>query len=174
MRSAARVSRPNSHPRTRHPTRENEGTTWGSQPPRTQRDGDRKCPPSILRPRRQECGCHGAEPQRTSRHVRFREPLEVAVHYIARKETTAAIKVPSRPASHGGSLLQPASCSGSLFLWLILCVLLGVVLGLYCGQAKYVAAALEGLWAQFLILILRLWHVVLACWHCLLQLLTHG
>ncbi|XP_052040889.1 nutritionally-regulated adipose and cardiac enriched protein homolog [Apodemus sylvaticus] len=170
MRSAAPVSRSNSHPRTCHPTRENEWATWGSQPPRTERDGDRKCPPSILRPRRQECGCHGGEPQRTSRRVRFREPLEVAVHYIARKDTTATIKVPSRPASHGGSPLQPASCSGSLFLWLILCVLLGVVLGLYCGQVSRVTAALEDLWAQLLVLILRLWHVVLACWHCLLPL----
>lgn len=165
MRSAARVSRSNSHPRTCHPTRENEGTTRGSQPSRTERDGNRKCPPSILRPRRQECGCHGGEPQKTSRYVRFREPLEVAVHYIARKDTTAAIKVPSRPASHGGSPLQPASRSGSLFLWLTLCALLGVVLVLYCGQAKRVTAALEDLLAQLLALILRLWCVVLACWH---------
>lgn len=82
--------------------------------------------------------------------------------------------VPSRPASHGGALLPPASCSGSLFLWLILCVLLGVVLGLYCGRAKHVTVALEDLWAQLLVPILRLWRVVLACWHCLLQLLTHG
>ncbi|XP_059135707.1 nutritionally-regulated adipose and cardiac enriched protein homolog [Peromyscus eremicus] len=170
MRSAAQVLRPDSHPRTRQPTRENEGATWGSQPPRTERGGDRKCPPSILRPRRQECGCYGAEPQRTSRHVRFREPLEVAVHYIARKDTTAAVKVPSRPASRGGSLLQPASCSGSLFLWLTLCVLLGVVLGLYCGQAHRVTVALEDLWGWLLLLVLRLWHVVLACWHCLLRL----
>ncbi|XP_035301166.1 nutritionally-regulated adipose and cardiac enriched protein homolog [Cricetulus griseus] len=171
MRSAAQVLRPDSHPRTRHPTRENEGPTWGSQPPRTERGGDRKkCPPSILRPRRQECGCHEAEPPRTSRHVRFREPLEVAVHYIARRDTAAAVKVPGRPASYGGSLLQPASCSGSLFLWLTLCVLFGVVLGLYCGQAKHVTVVLEDLRDWLLILILRLWHVVLACWHCLLHL----
>ncbi|EDL97431.1 rCG27679, isoform CRA_b [Rattus norvegicus] len=170
MRSAAPVSHPNPHPRTRHPTRENEGTTWGSQPPRTERDDDRKCPPSILRPRRQECGCPGGEPQRNQRHVRFREPLEVAVHYIARKDRTAAIKVPRRAAPHGGSPLQPAFCGGSLFLWLILCVLLGVVLGLYCGRAKYVTGALEDLWAQLLVLTSRLWRAVLACWHCLLQL----
>lgn len=163
MRSAARVSRSDSHPRTRHPTRENEGATWGSQPPRAEKDGDRKCPPSILRPRRQKCGCHGDEPQKTSRHVRFQEPLEVAVHYISRKDTTASIKVPSRPASQGGPLLQPASCSSSLLLWLILCVLLGAVLGLYCGQAKHITVALEDL-------ILHLWRVLLACWHCLLQL----
>ncbi|EDL18595.1 RIKEN cDNA A530016L24, isoform CRA_a [Mus musculus] len=73
--------------------------------------------------------------------------------------------VPSRPASHGGSPLQPASRSGSLFLWLTLCALLGVVLVLYCGQAKRVTAALEDLLAQLLALILRLWRVVLACWH---------
>ncbi|XP_050010732.1 nutritionally-regulated adipose and cardiac enriched protein homolog isoform X2 [Alexandromys fortis] len=155
MRSAARVLCPDSHPQTRQPAREDEGATWGSQPPRTERGGDRKRPPSILRPRRQECRCHGAEAQRTSRHVRFREPLEVAVHYIARRDTTASVKAP---------------CSGSPFLWLTLCVLLGVALGLYCGQAKHVTVTLQDLWDWLLVRILRLWHVVLACWHCLLKL----
>lgn len=170
MRSSARVSRSDSHPRTHRPAKETEGPTWDSQPPRTERDGDRKCPPSILRPRRQEYGCHGAEPRKTSRHVRFREPLEVAVHYIARKDSTASIKGPRRPAFPGGHLLRPASCSGSLFLWLTLCVLLGVVLGLCCGQATRVTVALENLWTQLLVLISHLWRVVRACWHCLLQL----
>ncbi|XP_038194028.1 nutritionally-regulated adipose and cardiac enriched protein homolog [Arvicola amphibius] len=170
MRSAARVQCPDSHPQTRQPARENEGATWGSQPPLTERGGDKKHPPSILRPRRQEYGCHGAEPQRTSRHVRFREPLEVAVHYIACRDTTASVKVPRWSASHGGSSLQSAPCSGSLFLWLTLCVLLGVVLGLYCGQAKHVTVTLQDLWDWLLVHILRLWHVVLACWHCLLKL----
>ncbi|CAH6853367.1 nutritionally-regulated adipose and cardiac enriched protein homolog [Phodopus roborovskii] len=165
MRSAAQVLHPDSHPRTRHPTRENEGATWGPQPPRTERGGDSKCPPSILRPRRQGCGCHGAEPQRTSRHVQFREPLEVAVHYIARRNTTAAVKVPSRPASHGGSVPQPASCGGSLFLWLTLCVLLGVVLGLCCGRVKPITVVLEDLRDWLLVLTLRLRRVVLALLH---------
>lgn len=70
--------------------------------------------------------------------------------------------VPRRAAPHG-SPLQPAFCGGSLFLWLILCVLLGVVLGLYCGRAKRVTGALEDLWAQLLVLTSRLWRAVLAC-----------
>lgn len=93
----------------------------------------------------------------------------MAVHYIARRDTTAAVKVPTA-ASHGGSLLQPASSSGSLFLWLTLCVLLGVALGLYCGQAKRVAAVLGDLRDWLLVLIVRLWHTALACCHRLLHL----
>lgn len=43
-------------------------------------EGDRQCPPSILRRSRPQRRGHGAEPQRTSRRVRFREPPEAAVH----------------------------------------------------------------------------------------------
>uniref|UniRef100_A0A8C6R5E4 RIKEN cDNA A530016L24 gene n=2 Tax=Nannospalax galili TaxID=1026970 RepID=A0A8C6R5E4_NANGA len=166
MRSAARASHPSSQPQTQHPTRENEELTQGSQPARAETEGNRKYPPSILRPSRPDRGCHDNESRRTSRHVRFREPLEVAVHYITHRDTKATVKVPSRSTSRGGPLLQLAPRNGSLFLWLTVCVLLGAVLGLYCGKGKPVTVALEDLRAWLRVLILRLWHVVLACWHC--------
>lgn len=43
-------------------------------------EGYKRCPPSILRQSRPERRSRGAEPQKTARHVRFREPPEVAVH----------------------------------------------------------------------------------------------
>uniref|UniRef100_A0A8C5L840 RIKEN cDNA A530016L24 gene n=2 Tax=Jaculus jaculus TaxID=51337 RepID=A0A8C5L840_JACJA len=164
MRTAAQASHPDSQPETQHPVRKNEAV-WSSQPPGAQREANRKHPPSILRSSLKERGCQGTEPQKASRHVRFREPLEVAVHYIAGKDTTT-VKVSRQLPSRGGSLLQPTPRGGSLLLRLSVCVLLGMVLGFYCGQAKPITMALEDLRAWLLVPMLRLWHVVLACWHC--------
>ncbi|XP_045757786.1 nutritionally-regulated adipose and cardiac enriched protein homolog [Mirounga angustirostris] len=162
MRTAGRALSPNSRPEKRHHTRKNEEATPGSLMPRAGREGDRRGPPSILRRSRPGCGSHGAEPQRTSRRVRFQEPLEVTVHYIARREpttTTTTTRAPSWPGPRGGSLL----------LQLSVCILLLLVLGLVYGRAKPVALALEDLRARLLVLALRLRHTALTCWRGLLQ-----
>ncbi|XP_039732544.1 nutritionally-regulated adipose and cardiac enriched protein homolog [Pteropus medius] len=100
MRTTARASSPDSWPETPQ-TRKNAQATQGSPRPRVRqvrgfwgglglqcrgpwhqlcelgphwgwREGDRKCPPSILR----RSHGHRPEPQRTSRRVQFHEPLE--------------------------------------------------------------------------------------------------
>ncbi|XP_035584026.1 nutritionally-regulated adipose and cardiac enriched protein homolog isoform X2 [Zalophus californianus] len=179
MRPTGRALSPDSRPETRHHTRKNEEAAPGSPMPRAGRPpppgssprvrppgwGSRAtggAPPSILRRSGPGCRSHGAEPQRTSRRVRFREPLEVTVHYIARREptsTTTTSRAPSRPRPRGGSLL----------LRLCVCVLLVLVLGLYYGRPKPVALALEDLRARLLVLALRLRQTALTCWRGLLQ-----
>ncbi|TKC42528.1 hypothetical protein EI555_012760, partial [Monodon monoceros] len=114
----------------------------------TPQEDDRKGPPSILRRSPQERHSHGAEPRRTTRHVRFREPLEVAVHSPSRR----------RPRD------------GALILRLTACILLVLALGLCCSRAEPVALALEDLRARLLALRVRLQLVALACWRHLLQL----
>ncbi|XP_003803232.1 nutritionally-regulated adipose and cardiac enriched protein homolog [Otolemur garnettii] len=160
MRTAARALSPSSWPETRRQARKNEAAAGVSQISRAEREGDRKCPHSILRhpPQRQS---PGAQPQRTARRVRFREPPEEAIHYIAGRDTTAmaTAQAPGRPAPCGSLLLQ-----------LSVCILLTVALGLYCSQAKPMAMALEDLQAWLLILLPRLQHAALTCWRCLLQL----
>ncbi|XP_045865546.1 nutritionally-regulated adipose and cardiac enriched protein homolog [Meles meles] len=163
MKPAGQALSPSSRPETRHHTRKKEEAAPGWPMPRAGREGDRQCPPSILRRSRPQRRGHGAEPQRTSRRVRFREPPEAAVHYIACRETTTATattRAPSRLRPRGGSLL----------LRLSVCVLLVLVLGLCCGRAKPVALALDDLRARLLGLSLYLRRTALSCWRGLLQL----
>ncbi|XP_015314817.1 nutritionally-regulated adipose and cardiac-enriched protein homolog isoform X2 [Bos taurus] len=147
MKTAVHALSPDSRPETQHQTRKNEEAAPGSPTPRAGREG-RKGPASILRRSPQErCG-RGDEPRRTTRHVRFREPLEVAVHS------------PSRPRPRGGSLL----------LRLTACILLALALGMCCGQAGPMARALEDFRARLLAALLHLRLAALDCWRCLLQL----
>ncbi|XP_068403031.1 nutritionally-regulated adipose and cardiac enriched protein homolog [Eschrichtius robustus] len=160
MKTAAHALSPDSLPETRHQTRKNEDAAPGSPTLRAGREGDRKGPPSILRRSPQERRSHGAEPRRTTRRVRFREPLEVAVHYIACREPSATARAPGRRRPRDGALI----------LRLTACVLLLLALGLCCSRAEPVALALEELRARLLVLLLRLRLAALACWRHLLQL----
>ncbi|XP_004262493.1 nutritionally-regulated adipose and cardiac enriched protein homolog [Orcinus orca] len=160
MKTAAHALSPDSLPETRHRTRKNEEAAPGSPVLRAGREDDRKGPPSILRRSPQERHSHGAEPRRTTRHVRFREPLEVAVHYIACREPSATARAPGRRRPRDGALI----------LRLTACVLLVLALGLCCSRAEPVALALEDLRARLLALRVRLQLVALACWRHLLQL----
>ncbi|XP_070370537.1 nutritionally-regulated adipose and cardiac enriched protein homolog isoform X1 [Equus asinus] len=81
MRTTAQTLSPDSRPETPHQTRKNEEAAPGTAMPRSQED-DRTCPSSILRRSSRGRRGQGTEPQRTSRHVRFHEPLEVAVHFL--------------------------------------------------------------------------------------------
>ncbi|KAF4018177.1 hypothetical protein G4228_009420 [Cervus hanglu yarkandensis] len=161
MKTAAHALSPNSRPETQHQTRKNEEAAPGSPMPRAAREG-RKGPASILRRSPQEhCG-RGDEPRRPTRHVRFREPLEVAVHF----RPASQANLPPRPPAPR----RPRPRGGSLLLRLTACILLVLALGVCCGQAGPVAGALESLRARLLAALLRLRLAALACWRCLLQL----
>ncbi|KAL2789444.1 nutritionally-regulated adipose and cardiac enriched protein-like protein isoform b [Daubentonia madagascariensis] len=159
MRAAARALSPSSRPEVRRQARKNEEADGGSRTRGAEREGDGKCPPSILRRSPPEQHSPGAPPQRTSRRVRFREPPEEAIHYIAGRDATATTKAPGQPGPRG-----------SLLLRLSVCILLAVALGLYCGQAKPMAMTLEDLRARLFVLLLYLRRAALTCWRCLLQL----
>ena len=79
-----------------------EGLTSARSPLLPTPQEGRKVPASILRRSPQEhCG-RGDEPRR-KRHVRFREPLEVAVHCKRGGEQAAAGREGGRrPGPHGG------------------------------------------------------------------------
>uniref|UniRef100_A0A2K5J054 Nutritionally-regulated adipose and cardiac-enriched n=1 Tax=Colobus angolensis palliatus TaxID=336983 RepID=A0A2K5J054_COLAP len=119
MRTAAGALSPDSQPETRHQTRKNEEAAWGPRACRAERD-NKKCPPSILKRSRPEHHRPGAEPQRTSRRVRFREPPAVTVYYIADRNTTATQRLPApaavrvRPSRAGpGPVLRPGQARGN-------------------------------------------------------------
>ncbi|XP_045679587.1 nutritionally-regulated adipose and cardiac enriched protein homolog isoform X2 [Phyllostomus hastatus] len=157
MRTAPRARSPDPRPETRRQSRRNVAAAPGSPTPRAGREGDRKRPPSILRQSQPERPGRGAEPPRIPKRVRFHEPVEVAVHYIAGREPTPATQAPRRQRPHARSLL----------LGLSLGLLLALLLGLCCGRPGPLAPALEDLRARLRALALRLRHLVVACWHCL-------
>ncbi|XP_032123549.1 nutritionally-regulated adipose and cardiac enriched protein homolog isoform X2 [Sapajus apella] len=109
MRTAAGALSPDSRRETPHQTRKNEEAAWGPRGCGAQRDDNRKCPHSILKRSRPEHRCPGPEPQRTSRRVRFREPPDVTVHYIAVRDATATVKA-SIVSQHRWTSRNPLWC----------------------------------------------------------------
>ncbi|XP_037020152.2 nutritionally-regulated adipose and cardiac enriched protein homolog isoform X1 [Artibeus jamaicensis] len=118
MRAASRAWSPDSRPETRRQTRKNVAATPGSPTPEAGREGDRKCPPSILRRSQTERpGCR-AESLRTSKRVRFQEPVEAAVHFLlprhrrqgahTRHQGTPPTRAP-RPPPAPGTVPVPAA-----------------------------------------------------------------
>uniref|UniRef100_A0A2K6FX15 Chromosome 14 open reading frame 180 n=1 Tax=Propithecus coquereli TaxID=379532 RepID=A0A2K6FX15_PROCO len=108
MRAAAPAWSPRTRPETRRQARKNEGATAGSRTSRAEREGDRTCPPSILRRSPPERPGPGAQPRRTSRRVRFRDAWPARA---PRLPAPATVRV--HPAGGGsGPLLQPGQAHG--------------------------------------------------------------
>ncbi|XP_036903852.1 nutritionally-regulated adipose and cardiac enriched protein homolog isoform X1 [Sturnira hondurensis] len=123
---------PDSRPEARRQTRKSAAAAPGSPTPKAGREGDRKCPTSILRRSQPERpGCR-AEPLRISKRVRFQEPVEVAVHFLLPRHrwqgahachqgalptqaprplpAAAAVALPSAGAAAGPVLRPPRAC----------------------------------------------------------------
>ncbi|XP_045144033.1 nutritionally-regulated adipose and cardiac enriched protein homolog isoform X2 [Echinops telfairi] len=164
MKTLERPLSPNCPPEMRRRAKRDRETSTSMPGLRPEQESRRALPPSILRRSQPEASSSAKGPRRGRKRVRFREPPEAAVHCVPCRDLPATTRVPARP-------MRPTPRGGSsLLLWLALCVLLAVALGLCCGHTKPVALALQDLRARAVVLALRLQHAASTCWQRLLQL----
>ncbi|XP_075387724.1 nutritionally-regulated adipose and cardiac enriched protein homolog [Tenrec ecaudatus] len=164
MRTSVHPLRSNCPPEMRRQAKRDSKTSTSMPGPRPEQESRGALPPSILRCSQPEASSGAEGSRRGRRRVRFREPLEAAVHYVPcrdRPTTTRGSAQSMRPTPQRG---------GSLLLWLVLCVLLAMALGLCCGHTKPMALALQDLRARAVVLVLRLQHAASTFWQRLLQL----